>query len=47
MEPGTSFSYNRSLQRDLGLVPTIEAGGTRDFVSSIVCLPHPPPYRRR
>ncbi|TCK48928.1 uncharacterized protein DUF4432 [Xanthomonas vasicola] len=32
LEPGTSFSYNRSLQRGLGLVPTIEAGGTRDFV---------------
>nr|WP_244907822.1 aldose 1-epimerase family protein [Xanthomonas dyei] len=32
LEPGTSFSYNRSLQRGLGLVPTIEAGATRDFV---------------
>ena len=31
LEPGTSFSYNRSQQRALGLVPRIEAGGTRDF----------------
>ncbi|MFA0923194.1 aldose 1-epimerase family protein [Xanthomonas fragariae] len=39
LEPGTSFSYNRSLQRDLGLVPTIEAGGTRDFVLHYRLLP--------
>ena len=31
LEPGTSFSYNRSQQRALGLVPRIEPGGTRDF----------------
>ncbi|WAH65523.1 aldose 1-epimerase family protein [Xanthomonas hortorum] len=39
LEPGTSFSYNRSLQRDLGLVPTIEAGGTRDFILHYRLLP--------
>lgn len=31
IEPGTSFSYNRSYQRDLGLVPTIGAHQSKDF----------------
>jgi hypothetical protein len=31
LEPGTSFAYNRSLQRDLGLVPSIAAGETKRF----------------
>ena len=39
LEPGTSFSYNRSLQRALGLVPRIEAGGTRDFTLEYRLLP--------
>lgn len=32
LEPGTSFAYNRRYQRDLGLVPTIGAGESRNFV---------------
>lgn len=32
LEPGTSFAYNRSLQRDLDLVPKIGAGESRAFV---------------
>jgi hypothetical protein len=32
IEPGTSFAYNRAYQRDLGLVPTIEAGESKHFV---------------
>lgn len=32
IEPGTSFAYNRSYQRDLGLVPTIDAGESKHFV---------------
>lgn len=31
IEPGTSFAYNRFHQRDLGLVPTIEAGESKHF----------------
>jgi hypothetical protein len=31
IEPGTSFAYNRSYQRPLGLVPTIGAGESRRF----------------
>lgn len=31
IEPGTSFAYNRSYQRLLGLVPTIGAGESRKF----------------
>ncbi|TYL46562.1 aldose 1-epimerase family protein [Marinomonas sp. IMCC 4694] len=31
IEPGTSFAYNRSYQRDLGLVPTIGAGESKRF----------------
>lgn len=31
LEPGTSFAYNRSLQRELGLVPSIAAGETKRF----------------
>jgi len=31
LEPGTSFSYNRRYQRPLGLVPTIEAGQSKQF----------------
>lgn len=31
IEPGTSFSYNRSYQRDLDLVPTIGAHQKKDF----------------
>lgn len=32
IEPGTSFAYNRSYQRELGLVPTIAAGESKHFV---------------
>ncbi len=32
IEPGTSFAYNRAYQRPLGLVPTIEAGESKQFV---------------
>lgn len=32
LEPGTSFSYNRRYQRDLGLVPTINPRETKEFV---------------
>ena len=32
IEPGTSFAYNRSYQRGLGLVPTIAAGESKHFV---------------
>ncbi|MCW4630391.1 MULTISPECIES: aldose 1-epimerase family protein [Marinomonas] len=32
IEPGTSFAYNRSYQRELGLVPTIDAGESKHFV---------------
>jgi hypothetical protein len=32
IEPGTSFAYNRAYQRDLGLVPTIDAGESKRFV---------------
>ncbi|RNF51602.1 DUF4432 family protein [Marinomonas hwangdonensis] len=32
IEPGTSFAYNRSYQRELGLVPTIAAGEAKHFV---------------
>ena len=32
IEPGTSFAYNRSYQRELGLVPTIGAGESKHFV---------------
>jgi len=31
LEPGTSYSYNRSYQRPLGLVPTIEPGEQKHF----------------
>ncbi len=31
IEPGTSYAYNRKYQRDLGLVPTIEAGESKQF----------------
>jgi len=31
IEPGTGFSYNRSHQRSMGLVPIIEAGGRQQF----------------
>ncbi|MBJ7536280.1 aldose 1-epimerase family protein [Marinomonas transparens] len=31
IEPGTSFAYNRSYQRELGLVPTIDAGESKQF----------------
>ncbi|MFM2481303.1 aldose 1-epimerase family protein [Celerinatantimonas sp. YJH-8] len=31
IEPGTSFSYNRSYQRKLGLVPTIGAHQSKEF----------------
>ena len=31
LEPGTSYAYNRRYQRDLGLVPTIGAGESKDF----------------
>ncbi|OLF51173.1 aldose 1-epimerase family protein [Pseudomonas chlororaphis] len=31
LEPGTSFSYNRRYQRPLGLVPTIDAGQSKQF----------------
>lgn len=32
IEPGTSFAYNRAYQRPLGLVPTIEAGESKQFI---------------
>jgi len=32
IEPGTSFAYNRRYQRELGLVPTIQAGETKHFM---------------
>eukprot|EP01053_Blabericola_migrator_P004195 Blabericola_migrator_1__4194@NODE_2286_length_2996_cov_997_503926_g1436_i0_p1_GENE_NODE_2286_length_2996_cov_997_503926_g1436_i0NODE_2286_length_2996_cov_997_503926_g1436_i0_p1_ORF_typecomplete_len420_score85_26DUF4432/PF14486_6/7e58Aldose_epim/PF01263_20/4_1e03Aldose_epim/PF01263_20/0_0025GPIanchored/PF10342_9/1_8e02GPIanchored/PF10342_9/49GPIanchored/PF10342_9/2_2e02_NODE_2286_length_2996_cov_997_503926_g1436_i04621721 len=32
LEPGTSFSYNRAFQRDLGLVPTLNAGASVEQV---------------
>jgi hypothetical protein len=32
LEPGTSFSYNRRYQRPLGLVPTIEARQSKQFL---------------
>lgn len=38
LEPGTSFAYNRSLQRELGLVPTIAAGESRRFYLSFDLL---------
>ncbi|KTS73873.1 thioredoxin [Pseudomonas oryzihabitans] len=39
LAPGTSFSYPRSQQRALGLVPRIEAGGSRDFTLEYRLLP--------
>lgn len=41
VEPGTSFAYNRRYQRDLGLVPTIGAGESRDFDVSFSFLLDP------
>lgn len=38
IEPGTSYSYNRSLQRSLGLVPTIQPGETKTFDVSYTIL---------
>mgnify|MGYP001068370960 CR=1 FL=1 len=38
LEPGTSFAYNRRYQRDLGLVPIIGPGESRNFVVSFDLL---------
>nr|WP_246590158.1 aldose 1-epimerase family protein [Marinobacterium ramblicola] len=38
IEPGTSFAYNRRLQRDLGLVPSIGPGESRHFNLSFTFL---------
>jgi hypothetical protein len=45
LEPGTSFAYPRVLQRKLGLVPQIPAGGTRTFDVSYTLLDSPSAVR--
>jgi len=40
IEPGTSFAYNRGLQRELGLVPTLGAGQSVSFEMTFCFLTH-------
>ena len=38
LEPGTSFPYNRSIERKFGRVPTLEAGASRSFTLDYTIL---------